>query len=92
MSDLEIIGRAIAIDFPSASQAPSDVRAGKKAVLTLTEASTVSGVPIHTLKAAIYADALVASRRGRCVVLRVELDVWLRENLQEELCDRHVGV
>ncbi len=53
MSDLEIIGRAIAIDFPSASQASSDGRAYTKAVLTLTEASAVSGVPIHTLKTAI---------------------------------------
>ena len=82
MSDIEILGRAVAIEFPSATQAPSGKRAHDKSELSLLEANAVADVPIHALKAAIYDGTLPASRRGRCVVKRVELDGWLRENWQ----------
>ncbi len=50
MSDIEILGRAVAIEFPSATQAPSGKRAHDKSELSLLEANAVADVPIHALK------------------------------------------
>ncbi|MDQ3254668.1 MAG: helix-turn-helix domain-containing protein [Acidobacteriota bacterium] len=85
MSDVEIIGQAVAVETSGAPpRATSHERASTKSELSLLEAATVSGVPVHILKAAIYRGALPATRHGRCVVKRFDLDEWLRENWQHQ--------
>ncbi len=82
MNDVKILGRAVAVESGSAPPATSNGRAHTKPQLTLSEAAAVSGVRVHQLKAAIYSGALLATRRGRWEIVRVELDEWLREMWQ----------
>ena len=82
MSDVKILGRAVALESGSAPPATSNERAHDKAQITLSEAAAVSGVRVHQLKAAIYDGALHALRRGRVEVKRADLDKWVRENWQ----------
>ncbi len=82
MSDLEILGQAIAVTSDGPPPATSNERPRDKAQLTLSEAAVVSGVRVHQLKAAIYDGALHALRRGRVEVKRADLDEWVRENWQ----------
>ena len=82
MNDVQIIGRAAPVTHSGPPPAISLQRAREKARLTLSEAAAVSDVPVHLLKAAIYSGALLATRRGRWSIKRVELDEWLREMWQ----------
>lgn len=82
MNDVEIIGRAVAVETPSRPPATDIRRADEQALLTLLEAAAVSGVPVHMLKSAIYSGVLPAARCGRCLIMRVDLDKWVRENWQ----------
>lgn len=82
MSDIFIIGRAGPVTHSGPPPGVSLQRAREKAQITLSEAAAVSGVPVHLLKEAIYSGALLATRRGRWEIMRVELDEWLREMWQ----------
>ncbi len=57
----------------------------------MLEAAAVSGVPVHTLKSAIFAGALPATRRGRRSLMRDDLDEWLRDTSPPDWGGRCIG-
>ena len=82
MKELEIIGRAIAHETPDRPPARDHQEwweLKRREVLTLREASMVSGVQIHMLKRAIYAGELSAAWRGRYYIRRDDLDACVRK-------------
>lgn len=82
MKELEIIGRAIAHETPDRPPARDHQGWGelrRREVLTLSQASALSGVPIHMLKLAIHAGRLLAAWRGRYYISRSDLDAYVRK-------------
>jgi hypothetical protein len=81
MAQVQVIGRAI--ESPESRGGAHVVELSahelrRKRRLDLCEASELSDVPIHELKAAIRAGRLKAERRGRYIIERAELEKFVR--------------